>query len=115
MVSSLDGYMPKKTILLHGLRHLTTTRMGTSISEQDQEKFLKSIDCYVMGSGHMNMPSKLSKSFGWAYGEVPTFVLTHRKLQLTDKTLKTYSGDLNKFVKETTKTKLQECLACRRC
>ena len=100
MVSSLDGYIAKKDNTVAWFETSDNYENGTSISEQDQEKFLKSIDCYVMGSRTYEHALELSKSFGWAYGEVPTFVLTHRKLPIDRQNIETYSGDLNKFVKE---------------
>ena len=73
---------------------------GASISKQDQEEFLKTIDCYVMGSRTYEHAFDLSKSYGWAYGDVPTIVLTHRKLPIDRQNIETYSGDLNKLVNE---------------
>lgn len=42
----------------------------------------------------------LSKSYGWADGDLPTIVLTHRKLPIDRQNIETYSGDLNKLVNE---------------
>ena len=53
-----------------------------------------------MGSRTYEHALELSKSYGWAYGDVPTIVLTHRKLPIDRQNIETYSGDLNKLVNE---------------
>lgn len=100
MVSSLDGYIAKKDNSVSWFETSDNYEKGASISEQDQEEFLKTIDCYVMGSRTYEHALELSKSYGWAYGEVPTIVLTHRKLPIDRQNIETYSGDLNKLVNE---------------
>lgn len=65
------------------------------------EDFLKTIDCYVMGSRtYETALSFEAKGFGWSYGDKPTFVLTHRELPRTRDTVEFYSGDLAQFVNE---------------
>ena len=100
MVSSLDGYIAKKDNSVSWFETSDNYEKGASISEQDQEEFLKTIDCYVTGSRTYERAFELSKSYGWAYGDVPTIVLTHRKLPIDRQNIETYSGDLNKFVNE---------------
>ena len=39
-----------------------------------------------------------AKGFGWAYGDKPTFVLTHRGLPRVRDNVEFYSGDLAQFV-----------------
>jgi dihydrofolate reductase len=39
-----------------------------------------------------------AKGLGWAYGDKPTFVLTHRELPRTRDTVDFYSGDLTQLV-----------------
>lgn len=41
-----------------------------------------------------------AKGFGWAYGNTPTFVLTHRTLPKTHDTVQFYAGDLTELVNE---------------
>jgi dihydrofolate reductase len=53
-----------------------------------------------MGARTYEHALKLSKSYGWAYGDVPTFVLTHRNLPIERQNIETYSGDLSQFVNE---------------
>jgi len=43
---------------------------------------------------------ELSKSYGWAYGDTPTIVLTHRNLPMERKNIEFYSGDLSKLMNE---------------
>jgi dihydrofolate reductase len=63
------------------------------------EAFLKTIDCYVMGSRTYETALSFdAKGLGWAYGDKPTFVLTHRELPRTRDTVEFYSGDLAQFV-----------------
>lgn len=100
MVSSLDGYIAKKDNSVSWFETSDNYENGVSISEQDQEEFLKTIDCYVMGSRTYEHAFELSKSYGWAYVDVPTIVLTHRQLPIDRQNIETYSGDLNKLVNE---------------
>lgn len=100
MVSSLDGYIAKKDNSISWFETSGNYEKGVSISEQDQENFLKTIDCYIMGARTYEHAYELSKSYGWVYGNVPTIVLTHRKLQIDRPNIETYSGDLDKLVNE---------------
>jgi dihydrofolate reductase len=70
------------------------------MTEQDTAEFLKTIDCYIMGAHTYEHALELSKSYGWAYGEVPTIVVTHRNLPIERQNIEIYSGDLNKLVSE---------------
>jgi len=100
MVSSLDGYIAKKDNSVSWFETADNYGNGIAVSEQDQEAFLKTIDCYVMGSCTYEHAFELSKSYGWAYGDVPTIVLTNRTLLIERGNIETYSGDLNKLVDE---------------
>jgi dihydrofolate reductase len=98
MVSSLDGYIAKKDNSVSWFE--TSDHYENGVIEQDTLEFLKTIECYVMGSRTYEHALQLSKSYGWVYGDVPTIVLTHRKLPIDRQNIETYSGDLNKFVNE---------------
>ena len=52
MVSSLDGIIAKKDNSVSWFE--TSDYYEKGVYEQDPEEFLKTIDCYVMGSRHMN-------------------------------------------------------------
>jgi len=105
MVSSLDGYIAKKDNSVSWFETSDNYEKGISVSEQDAKEFLKTIDCYIMGSRTYEHALELSKSYGWAYGDVPTIVLTHRKLAVDRHNIETYSGDPNKLVNELLKPK----------
>src|SRR6266481_4727921 len=98
MVSSLDGIIAKKDNSVSWFE--TSDNYEKGITEQNAEEFLKTIDCYVMGARTYEHALELSKSYGWAYGDKPTIVLTHRKLPIERPNIETYSGDLNKLVNE---------------
>ena len=98
MVSSLDGIIAKKDNSVSWFEISDYYEKG--VSEQDPEEFLKTIDCYVMGSRTYEHALELSKSYGWAYGDTPTIVVTNRNLPIDKPNIEIYSGDLNKLVNE---------------
>jgi len=107
MVSSLDGYIAKKDNSVGWFETTDSYENGVNITEQEAAEFLKTIDCYVMGSRTYELALELSKSYGWAYGDVPTIVLTHRNLPVDRENIETYSGDLQKLVNERLKPNYQ--------
>lgn len=102
MVSSLDGIIAKKDNSVSWFETSGYYDKGLELTEQETEKFLGTIDCYVMGSRTYEHALKLSKSYGWAYGDVPTIVVTRgNTLPIDRKNIEIYSGgDLNKLVQE---------------
>jgi dihydrofolate reductase len=98
MVSSLDGIIAKKDNSVSWFE--TSDYYEKGITEQDTGEFHKTIDCYVMGSRTYEHALELSKSYGWAYGDVPTIVVTHKNLPIDRQNIEIYSGDLNKLVNE---------------
>ena len=100
MISSLDGYIAKKDNSVSWFENADHFEQGVSVSEQEAAEFLKTIDCYVMGSRTYELALELSKSYGWAYGDKPTLVLTHRKLPVDRPNVETYSGELSQLVNE---------------
>jgi dihydrofolate reductase len=48
---------------------------------------------------------ELSKSYGWAYGDKPTIVVTSRNLPNERQNIEFYAGDLNKLVNDRLKPK----------
>ena len=99
MVSSLDGIIAKKDNSVSWFE--TSQRYDKGIDFEDPKEFLKTIDCYVMGSKTYELAEELSKEYGWAYGDKPTIVLTNRRLQTDRQNIEFHSGDLVKFVNET--------------
>jgi dihydrofolate reductase len=100
MVSSLDGIIAKKDNSVSWFETSDHYEKGVTVTEHNAEEFLKTIDCYVMGARTYEHALELSKSYGWAYGDVPTIVLTHRNLPVDRPNIEIYSGDLNKLVDE---------------
>jgi dihydrofolate reductase len=98
MVSSLDGFIANKDNSVSWFE--TSDYYEKGINEPDAEEFLKSIDCYVMGARTYEHALELSKSYGWAYGDVPTIIVTHRNLPIDRNNIEIYSGDLNKLINE---------------
>jgi dihydrofolate reductase len=100
MVSSLDGFIAKKDNSVSWFETSDHYEQGVNVTEQNATEFLKKIDCYVMGARTYEHALELSKSYGWAYGDTPTIVLTHRNLPVDRPNIEIYSGDLNKLVNE---------------
>jgi dihydrofolate reductase len=100
MVSSLDGFVAKKDNSVSWFETPDYYEKGIEITKQDMEEFLKTIDCYIMGARTYEHALELSKSYGWAYGDTPTIVVTHRDLPIDRQNIEIYSGDLNKLVEE---------------
>ncbi|MEX6689117.1 dihydrofolate reductase family protein [Danxiaibacter flavus] len=98
MVSSLDGIIAKRDNSVSWFETVDYYERG--VDEQDPAEFLKTIDCYVMGARTYEHALELSKSYGRAYGNTPTIVISHRDLPVERKNVEIYSGDLNKLVNE---------------
>ena len=98
MISSLDGIIAKKDNSVSWFEISDNYEKG--VSGQNQEEFLKTIDCYIMGSRTYEHALELSKFYGWAYGDTPTIVVTNRNLPVDRNNIEFYSGDLNKLVNE---------------
>ena len=103
MVSSLDGIIAKRDNSISWFE--TSNNYDKGVDGENPEDFLKTIDCYVMGSKTYEFALELSKDYGWAYGDKPTVVLTNRNLKTNRQNIEFYSGDLNKFVNEHLKPK----------
>jgi dihydrofolate reductase len=100
MAASLDGFIARKDGRVEWLETSDEFAGGDTLDPGFVEAFLKTIDCYVMGSRTYETALRFeAKGFGWAYGDKPTFVLTSRDLPRTRDTVKFYSGDLVQFVK----------------
>jgi len=101
MVASLDGYIARKDGRVDWLETSDEFPGGETMDPAFVAEFLKTIDCYVMGSRtYETAIGFVEKGFGWAYGDKPTFVLTHRDLPRIRETIEFYSGDLTLLVNE---------------
>jgi dihydrofolate reductase len=98
MVSSLDGMIAKKDNSVAWFE--TKDYYEKGVEDTTQDDFSKQIDCFVMGARTYEHAFELSKNYGWPYGDVPTIVVTHRKLPVERNNIEFYSGDLVKLVKE---------------
>jgi dihydrofolate reductase len=99
MVASLDGFIARKDGSVDWLETSDEFAGGDILEPRAVEAFLKTIDCYVMGSRTYETALGFeAKGFGWAYGDKPTFVLTRRELPRTRDTVEFYSGDLARLV-----------------
>src|ERR1700761_3735842 len=107
MVSSLDGYIAKRDNSISWFGASCNYEQGVTLTEAEISAFLKTIDCYIMGSRTYELALQLSKQYGWAYGDVPTIVLTHRDLPIERKNVETYAGDLHQLVNERLKPNYQ--------
>ncbi|QJW96645.1 dihydrofolate reductase family protein [Frigoriglobus tundricola] len=99
MVASLDGFIARKDGRVDWLDTSDEFAGGDALDPGFVEAFLKTIDCYVMGSRTYETALRFeAQGFGWAYGDKPTFVLTRRELPRTRDTVEFHSGDLAAFV-----------------
>src|ERR1041385_4378563 len=96
MVASLDGIIAKKDNSVSWFDTQDVYDKGVVLTKEEMEAFVKEIDCYVMGARTYEHALELSKSYGWAYGDKPTIVLTHRNLPVERPNIEIYSGDLDK-------------------
>ena len=108
MVASLDGFIARKDGRVDWLETSDEFAGGDTLDPEFVETFLKTIDCYVMGSRTYETALNFeAEGFGWAYGDKPTFVLTSRDLPRTRETVEFYSGDLAQFVNERLRPKFR--------
>ena len=99
MAASLDGFIARKDGGVDWMETADEFAGGETLEPGIVEAFLKTIDCYVMGSRTYETALGFEKNgLGWAYGDKPTFVLTSRDLPRTRNTVEFHSGDLAQFV-----------------
>ncbi len=99
MAASLDGFIARKDGSVDWLETSDEFVAGAAMDPEFIEAFLKTIDCYVMGSRTYETALRFeAQGLGWAYGDKPTFVLTSRELPRTRDTVEFYSGDLARLV-----------------
>ena len=98
MVSSLDGIIAKKDNSVSWFE--STDKYEKGVSGENAEEFMKTIGCFIMGARTYEHALELSKNYGWAYGNTPTIVVTHRNLPIERPNIALYSGDLDKLVNE---------------
>ena len=101
MAASLDGFIARRDGSVDWLEASDHFEGGDTMPPEFVEEFLKTIDCYVMGSRTYETALDFeARGFGWSYGDKPTFVLTSRQLRKTRNTVEFYSGELAILVNE---------------
>jgi len=98
MAASLDGFIARS---VDWLETSDNFEGGDTMTPESVAEFLRTIDCYVMGSRTYETALNFeAKGLGWSYGDKPTFVLTRRTLRKTRSTVEFYAGDLGRLVGE---------------
>ena len=98
MVSSLDGFIAKKDGDMSWFD--TTDSYEKGVTGESSEEFLQTVGCFVMGARTYEQALGLSRSFGWPYGDVPTYVLAHADVPVERQSVQRHAGDLTAFVNE---------------
>ena len=108
MAASLDGFIARKDGSVDWMETSDRFEAGEVMAPESVAEFLRTIDCYVMGSRTYETALDFeSKGLGWAYGDKPVFVLTHRQLRQARNTVEFYAGDLQTFVNEKLKQRFR--------
>src|SRR5512141_1071360 len=98
MAASVDGFIARKDGSVDWLETSDEFADGVTMEPGFVDEFLKTVDCYVMGSRTYETALDFDvKGLGWPYGDKPTFVLTHRELSRIRDSIQFYSGDLAQF------------------
>ncbi len=75
MAASLDGYIARTDGSVEWMETSDEFADGDTMDPEFVESFLKTIDCYVMGSRTYETALGFeAKGFGWSYGEKPSAV-----------------------------------------
>ena len=99
MAASVDGFIARKDGSVDWMETSDEFASGETMETGAVETFLKTIDCYVMGSRTYETALGFEdKGLGWAYGDKPVLVLTTRKLRSVRGTVEFHSGGLSDFV-----------------
>jgi dihydrofolate reductase len=99
MAASLDGFIARKDGRVDWMETADEFAGGESMDPAYVEAFLKTIDCYVMGSRTYETALRFeAQGYGWVYGDKPTFVLTSRGLPRTRDSVEFCRGDLAALV-----------------
>jgi dihydrofolate reductase len=99
MAASLDGFIARRDGRVDWLETPDHFEAGETLDPEFVTEFLKSIDCYVMGSRTYETALNFAAAgHGWAYGDTPAFVLTTRRLSQVRPTVEFVSGDLRHIV-----------------
>ena len=101
MAASLDGFIARRDGSVDWLETSDHFEGGETMTPESAAEFLRTIDCYVMGSRTYETALDFeTKGLGWSYGDKPTFVLTRRTLRKTRSSVEFQSGDLLRLADE---------------
>jgi dihydrofolate reductase len=101
MACSVDGFVARRDGRVDWLETSDEFPGGEAMDAASVESFLRTIDCYVMGSKTYETALRFeSQGFGWAYGDKPVVVLTTRELPRSRPTVELYAGDLTRLVND---------------
>jgi dihydrofolate reductase len=99
MAASLDGFIARRDGRVDWMETPDEFAGGETMDPAFVAAFLKTIDCYVMGSRTYETALDFeAKGFGWAYGDTPIVVLTRRQLPRRRESVEFYAGDLPELV-----------------
>ena len=97
VVASLDGLIARKDNSISWLdSDGSVYEAGVSVSAEQAASFVKTIDCYVLGSRTYEHALEL----GWPYGDTPAVVVTSRELPRARESVEFYSGDLKTLLEK---------------
>jgi dihydrofolate reductase len=101
MAASLDGFIARRDGRVDWLETSDRFEDGDVMAPESVAAFLRTIDCYVMGSHTYETALNFeARGMGWSYGDKPTFVLTTRDLRKIRSSVELYEGDLQRLVDE---------------
>jgi dihydrofolate reductase len=101
MAASLDGFIARRDGRVDWMETADHFEGGAVMAPEAVAAFLRTIDCYVMGSHTYETALAFeARGLGWPYGDTPTVVLTRRTLRQVRSTVEFYAGDLRELVEE---------------
>lgn len=101
MAASLDGFIARRDGRVDWMETADHFEGGATMTPEYVADFLKSIGCYVMGARTYELALTFeAQGFGWAYGDTPTVVLTHRTLPKTRDSVEFFAGSLAELLNE---------------
>src|SRR5678809_1812810 len=84
MLASLDGFIARKDGTVDWLETSDEFEEGETMDPEFIDEFLKTIDCYVMGSRTYETALRFeADGLGWSYGDKPVSY-THLTLPTSD-------------------------------
>lgn len=101
MAASLDGFIARADGRVDWMETADRHDDGDELAPDAVTAFLRTIDCYVMGSRTYETARAFAAAgAGWAYGDTPVVVLTRRALRDDRSTVEFHAGDLGALVED---------------